>query len=282
MKKVFKNVIECYKDMGKHNSAAFSASVSFYFFLSLFPTIMFLCSLFTYLPLTTTDLMEFFASFVPEPILGTIEIIIDELYSHAKSMLPITAIATLWTANMGMLGLIRGLNGVLDIEDKRNYFLLRAIATLYTIILLVTLIGSLLIIGFGKHIVATILNQFPYLNGMLRFLLAIRSGIMFIILVLIFSLIYSFLPAKRQHFLQSLPGALFCATGWVIFTHFFSLYVSYFNAYSIYGNLTAIMILLVWLHMCFTILIMGAFINKYYQNSIAEKIEKIRSKRKKK
>jgi len=279
MKKVAANIYGFCKDMSRHNSAAFAASVAFFFFMSLFPTLMFLFSLFTYLPLTPSDLIEVMDSFVPHSLMPTLATVIDELYSYSRSLLPLTVVATLWTANMGMMGLIRGLNGVLDIEDKRNYFILRGIATIYTVILLIALVFSLLLIGFGRRIVSTIYYEYPKVAEFLNTFLLFRSIILFVILTLVFALIYTFLPAKKQRFMSSLPGAVVAALGWIVATFAYSIYINYFNGFSIYGNLTAIMILLFWMYMCFNILIAGAFLNKYYNASIENNYEKIRHKK---
>lgn len=267
MKKIINSLYTFFKDMSKHNSAAFAASVSFFFFMSLFPTLMFLFSLFTYLPLTSADLSEAFSAFVPNSFMDPINMVINELYRRSHSLLPITVIATLWTANMGMLGLIRGLNGVLDIEDNRNYFILRGIATIYTIIMLAAIILSLLLVGFGKHIATTVSVHLPHLSGAIYVLMLFRSLILFIVLTALFSLIYSYLPAKKQKFFQCLPGAILSAIGWIVITLAFSVYTNYFNGFSIYGNLTAIMVFLFWFYMCFSILIVGAFFNKYYHSA---------------
>lgn len=279
MKKLITNLYTFFKDMSRHNSAAFAASVAFFFFMSLFPTLMFLFSLFTYLPLTSADLLDVIDSFVPSTLMLTFKNVIEDLYSYSRSLLPITVIATLWTANMGMMGLIRGLNGVLDIEDKRNYFILRGIATIYTVILLIAIVFSLLVIGFGKRIVLTIDLEYPKVAEFLYSLLMFRSIILFVFLTILFALIYTFLPAKKQRFLSCLPGAVLAALGWIVATLAFSIYINYFNGFSIYGNLTAIMILLFWMYMCFNILIMGAFLNKYYNASIEKNYEKFRTRK---
>lgn len=279
MGKLFKNLYTFGQDMKKHNSAAFAASVAFFFFMSLFPTLMFLFSLFSYLPLTSTDVIDVVDSFIPASLIQSFDFVVDELFNSSSSLLPITAIATLWTANMGMMGLIRGLNGVLDIEDKRNYFILRFVATIYTVILLIAIIFSLFVIGFGKRIVATINLEYPKIADFLYSLLMFRSLVLFIFLTILFALIYTFLPAKKQRFKSCLPGAVLAALGWILATLAFSIYINYFNGFSIYGNLTAIMILLFWLYMCFNILIIGAFLNKYYNASIEKNYERLKNKR---
>lgn len=50
--------------------------------------------------------------------------------------------------------------------------------------------------------------------------------------------------------------------GWTVVTFGFSVYVTYFNGFSMYGNLTTIIILLIWLYVCMQLVLAGAFVNK--------------------
>jgi len=279
MKKLIKNIYDFSKDMSRHNTASYAASVAFFFFMSFFPTLMFLFSILKYLPLTPSDITQFLDSFIPEILMKTVNEIIDDIYNSSLSLIPITVIATLWSANMGMMGLIRALNGVLGLTDKRNYFVLRLVATLYTVFLLAGLIISLIIMGFGKTIVAYIISIFPEVGLLINRFLLFRSIIIFIVLVILFTLIYTFLPAQRQRFFRSIPGAIVAAAGWIVVSLVLSIYIRDFNGFSVYGNLTALMFVLFWIYMCFTLLIVGAFLNKYYKEAIDKRYDNYHIKR---
>ena len=277
MKKLFKNIIEFGKDMNRHNTAAYAASISFCFFMSLLPTLMFVFALVPYLPIDKYDIVVTIEAIVPNSLQASFAQIVEDIYNNSVSLLPITAIATLWSAGMGMVGLIRGLNGVLDVEDKRNYFLLRLIAVGYTILMLVVELLSIVILGFGRSILAGI-RQFFNIPQTVHNLFFFRAVFVWIILMIVFDLIYAFLPAERQRLSLSLPGAAIAALGWCVMTWAYSIYIDYFNGFSVYGNLTMIMVLLFWLYACFSLLIFGAFLNKYYKNYISKGYTKIRKK----
>lgn len=279
IKKAAGSIYRFGKDMGRHNSAAYASSVAFFFFMSLIPSLMFIFSLFRYLPLTETDITDLLKQFVPMALMPTAKGLVDSIYSSSVSVLPLTAIATLWTANTGMFGLIRGLNGVLELTDNRNYIVLRLIATLYTLFMLFGLIISLIIMGFGKKLLKLILRFIPRLDMSILNLIGLRYLIIFAILALMFTLAYTFLPAKNQNFLLSVPGAAIAALGWILVTWILSIYIEYFNGFSIYGSLTLIMALLFWLYACFTLLIFGAFLNKYYKTAFEHRLVRFKVKR---
>ena len=45
----------------------------------------------------------------------------------------------------------------------------------------------------------------------------------------------------------------------------FSIYVDRFNGFSTYGSLTTIIILMLWLYACMYIVMVGAFLNRYFK-----------------
>ena len=63
-------------------------------------------------------------------------------------------------------------------------------------------------------------------------------------------------------------GAAFSAAGWVLFSFFFSVFVENFSNYAtIYGSLTAIIILMMWLYFCMYILLIGGEVSMWLQHS---------------
>ena len=77
-----------------------------------------------------------------------------------------------------------------------------------------------------------------------------------------FVLLYTIVPSSKQNPWQQLPGALFAAICWLLFSFGFSLYFSNFSNYSyMYGSLAAVVLLMLWLYFCICILFIGAEIN---------------------
>ena len=262
LKRIIKKFIAFGTNMQVRNMPAFAASVAFYFVLSLFPTLMFICSLIPYLPITEGDLVTVVSRVLPESIEPTIVGVIDDIYRTSTSMIPIMAIAMLWTAAMGIMGLIRGLNGIFEVEDKRNYFLVRGIATLYTLIMIVVMMFMLILVLFGKTIVAHLEEMYPMLSTLLRVLLFIRGFLVWGILAVVLYIAYTFLPAKRQH-LQG-PGAVIASLAVCVVTWAFTIYIDKFHGFSTYGSMITIMVILFWYNTVFMLIMFGAAFNQYF------------------
>ena len=77
-------------------------------------------------------------------------------------------------------------------------------------------------------------------------------------------MIYAYIPNKKLKFLLQLPGAVFSAILWNLFSWAFSIYIGSINDFSTYGNLATIVIVMLWLYMCIYIVMIGAYVNKYF------------------
>lgn len=81
------------------------------------------------------------------------------------------------------------------------------------------------------------------------------------ILVLSFDVIFTALPNKKLHLKHQLPGAILCAFAWYVFSFGLSIYVNYFHGFSMYGSLTTIALVMLWLYICMYILMISAEFN---------------------
>jgi len=85
-------------------------------------------------------------------------------------------------------------------------------------------------------------------------------------LTVLFAMMYAYIPNEKLKFREQLTGAMFSAIIWSIFSWGFSLYVSRAGAYSIYGSLSIIVIVMLWLYFCMYIIMVGAYLNRYFNS----------------
>ena len=92
------------------------------------------------------------------------------------------------------------------------------------------------------------------------------------VLILFFWVIYVFLPNKKHRAKYQLPGAIFAAAAWMIFSGIFSVYVDKYNNYSsFYGTMTTIALIMVWLYGCMYVLFIGGIINRTWEERMDAK-----------
>lgn len=251
--------------MKKKDISTYAASTAFFFFLSVVPMLIMICTIIPYTPLTEDNLVELVTDLLPDQIDPLAESLISEVYDKSAGILSIALIATVWSAAKGVMALMKGLNSVNGVEEKRNYFVLRIIASFYTIVMLVGVILSLFVMVFGDQLVALALHRIPQLQRVVSFAMNFRFLFVWAVLSVLFAAVYAYVPDKKLAFREQIPGAVFSAVGWSVFSWAFSYYVTYGNSYGIYGSLSIIIIVLLWMYFCMYIILIGAYLNRYFE-----------------
>lgn len=243
--------------------SAFAAQAAFFIILSFFPFAMFLLTLLNYLPVSVEDLQAFILNILPETVTSVLDTILEELFiKTSKAVLSITVLAALWSASRGMLSLVRGLNAVYGHKETRNYFLIRGVSMLYTLVFAALLIVTLLLLVFGNQLYHFIIAKLPILGEAALIVMSLRFLVAMAILTLFFLLMYLVIPNRKSRLLYELPGAILTAGGWLGFSYLFSIYIDHMSNFSYtYGSLTVLAICMLWLYFCMYILFIGAEVN---------------------
>ncbi len=257
--------VDFFARMKKQKIGTHAASIAFFFFLSIVPMLMVLCMILPYTPLTEQNLLESVADITPDMVEPLLKSLIADVYDKSAGSLSVAVIATLWSAAKGVMALMQGLNAVNGVEEKRNYFVVRGIACLYTVVMLVVVILSLFLNVFGNQLVNLALHRIPQLNRLVSFIMNFRFLVVWVVLTLLFAAIYAYVPNHRLKLKEQIPGATFAAVVWSVFSWGFSIYVDYSDSYGIYGSLAIIIIILLWMYFCMYIIMVGACLNCYFK-----------------
>ena len=252
------------RQMKKQNISAYAASIAFFFFLSIVPMLMMLCAIIPYTPVTEENLVQAVTDVVPDMVDAMVVSLISDVYDRSGGIMSIAIIATIWSAAKGVMALTTGLNAVNGVEEKRNYFVIRVIACFYTIVMLLIVILSLVINVFGNQLVSIALYRLPQLERIVDFCMNFRFLVVWVVMTVLFAAIYAYVPNKKLKFREQIPGATFSAVVWSVFSWGFSIYVTYGNSYGVYGSLSIIIIVLLWMYFCMYIIMIGAYLNRYF------------------
>ena len=265
IRQLFAILLDFSGKMKKQNISAFAASTAFFLFLSIVPMLIMVCTIIPYTPLTEEDLVEAVTDLTPDQVDGLAESLISDIYKESAGVLSVALIATLWSASKGVMALMRGLNAINGVEENRNYFVVRVIASFYTIVMLIVVVLSLFLMVFGDQLVNLTLHRFPQLKQLVSFIMNFRFIFVWAVLSVLFAAVYAYVPDKKLAFREQIPGAVFSAVVWSVFSWAFSYYVTYGNTYGIYGSLSIIIIVLLWMYFCMYIIMIGAYLNRYFQ-----------------
>ena len=258
MKKKIRLITGFGRHMSKSNVNAFASSSAYFMFLSIIPIIILLCSL---LPLTTlqkSDLLKAVSEVMPSPIVPMMSSLIESLYNSTVGVTSVAAIVTVWSASKGMLSIMRGL----------------ILASFYTILLLIVLLLSLVFMVFGTTLVRLLNDRIPILDHLMSIAMHFKPLFSWGILTLVFMVIYAYVPNVKLKLTKQFPGALFTAISWNLFSWGFSAYIERFNDFGVYGSLSTIIVVMMWLYFCMYLLLVGAHINRFavpFRREILEK-----------
>lgn len=259
----FRRLLRLYK---QDEITVYAAQASFFLILAFFPFIMLLLTLIQFIPaVSKSDLLAILVRIMPDALDSLVVGIVDDLtLKSPATMISVTAVAALWSAARGIMGIERGLNRIYGTTDHHNYLMQRLICTGYTFLFTFVCVASLALLVFGDSLHRAFMKTFPLIGGFIGRLIDLRQLLAAVILLAAFVLLYTLVPEKKQNPWKQIPGAVFSVIGWLLFSYGFSLYINGFSNYSyMYGSLAAVILLMLWLYFCICILFIGGLINAF-------------------
>lgn len=241
----------------------YAGNASFFLLLSLFPILSLFLSLLPYTPLTVQTLLVFCEELVPAWMQAPLAYLIRTIYaSSSAAIVSLSAVLTLWSASKGMLSLLYGLNAVAEVRETRSYVRRRLLCMLYTVGMLLALFLTLGLYAGGQALLAALIARGFSPAGVLEPVLRHLHLYSLVLLTALFSAVFLALPNRRQRLFRVLPGAAAAAGAWVIFSEGYSFYVNHIaKASALYGSLSVLLLMLLWLYACISILFYGALFN---------------------
>lgn len=264
--RIKKHVIRIIATVNSHHTGAYAAQAAYFFVLSLIPIFLLLLAAVQFTNVTANEVLQAVMRVFPETVEPLIRSIIVQVYTQSQGVIPLTIVIALWSAGKGVLSVTSGLNTIYENTETRNYVYLRIRASLYTVIFLLAILLSLVLSVFGNSISLMVYEHIPFLSRVVDFIIRIRTFVTLIVLTIFWDLVYKFLP-NRQHMMKTtlrrqLPGAVFTACGWLLISFFFSVYLDVFTGFSsMYGSMTTIVLVMLWLYGCMYIILLGGEVN---------------------
>ncbi len=248
------------------NLAIIAAGMAFFFFLSIFPAIIAMISLYGLIvdPQEAHQQMSQLSSFLPEQVQHLIQKQSSRVSSMSGSRLSwgviLSILIGLWSSHKGIRAMFKAIDIAYDIENNRNFFKKNGLALLFTLIGVVLVIIILAVI-----VVFPSLSNHLDLHGIMNAILSWgRWVILGFIIVFYIGAIYKFGPARDYHGHKWLsPGAFVATILWLLASWGFSLFINNVSNFNrIYGSLAAIIILMLWFFLSGFIILLGAEINE--------------------
>ena len=265
LKKIFQKAATVSEDVTKAHVGAYAAQSAYFI-------ILLLLTLVQYTPVTKADVMTAVMQVFPSSVDSLMISIVNQVYNQSMGIIPVTIIVALWSAGKGVLAMTSGLNCIYECPETRSYIFLRIRSTIYTVLFIIVILLLLVVSVFGNSLNIFISTHAEFLEPLADWMIDKRALITPVVLMGFSLLIYKFLPNRKDRFVKQLPGAVFAAIGWMVISWVFSVYVDVFQGFSsMYGSLTTIVLIMLWLYFCMYSILLGGEFNKLLGDKIFQK-----------
>lgn len=243
-----------------------ASSISFNFFLAIFPSLLFFFTIIPFIPIEhfQQTLLDSIHDFVPHTTYETIKETVEDIVTRPRAgLLSIGFILTLYFSTNGINSLMEGFNSTFHTIETRSWIRQRLISILLVLIMTFLLIIAIGLMTFGTSLLSLILSD-KIINSMVYFVFIALSKWLTIIATLFFmiSFVYYLAPAKRRNFRFISAGSSLATILVIGTTLVINYYVDNFSQYNVlYGSIGTLLIILLWIYFNAFSLLIGFELN---------------------
>ena len=252
-------LIQLARRYASHDISHQGAALAYYLLFASFPLLIFISSLIAQLHLDFTLIVNTLAPILPAHILILAEDYLHYVSNHLSvSIIWFSAIFSVWFPMRATFCLLHAVRRAHDLPAPKNHLRYTFKVLFFTVLLLFCLILTLLLITLSERLIGALglTGSFGRLWSVLRF--AALGAVVFVAL----SALYAAAQDKPRHKRAILPGAALATLSWITLSFCYSVYAENFSNYStVYGALSTIVVLMIWLYLTALTLILGAELN---------------------
>jgi membrane protein len=253
------------REIWADNCLHLAAQLAFYFFLALFPALLFLVALISFLPVT--GLLEGITSMLSRVAPGdVIAIVRDQIVTIAQSdsggILTFGMLGTIWSMSSGMDAVISTLNQAYDIQEGRPWWKTKLTAIGLTLALAIFIVLSLALIMAGPAIGERAAASFGFGSVFTQIWNIVQLPVVFILVTLGVAIVYYYAPDAEQDWIWITPGSVLATLLWILSSIGFRFYITNFTSYNAtYGAIGGVIVLLLWFYVSSLAILAGAELN---------------------
>jgi len=242
-----------------------AAQLAYYFFLALFPALLFLVALVSFLPVQ--GLMDSIVGTLGRVAPGDVLAIVQEQIlriANDKSggLLTLGMLGTIWSTSSGVSGIISTLNQAYHIQESRPWWKVKALALGLTLALAVFIVVSFALVMVGPTAAEKTALWF-HLGAAFEWTWKIVQWPLVLALVSVaVAIIYYYAPDAEQQWTWISPGSVVATILWMATTLAFKVYIANFTSYTAtYGAIGSVIVLLLWFYVSSLAVLVGAELN---------------------
>lgn len=270
MKKIFKAYDDFVMYLRNSSVDAYAGQIAYFTILSFIPLLILFITITNNIPIIKDAYQEIIEDYIPNSFMPVLKDVLADAFSRTKAAVSISIVFTAWTAAKSIQAMTNGLNSVYGIKNTKPWIILRGKAVINTILYLLIICVLLFAILFGNEMQELIHKYIPQIDWFAgitnnRFWI----GNIFVVVTCIS--FYKYLPEHKVSFLSQIPGAVLAGVSAIGLSYALSIYVNKFNGFSMYGSLTSLILIMMWLYLIMYIVLLGAALNHYFFAKIFNK-----------
>lgn len=245
--------------------AGLAAQLAFYFLLAVFPALLFLVALLSYVPVDTAleSTLRQWNAVLPGDV---VRLIRDQVRQVAAGdgggLLTFGIAGAIWSSSSAMTAIIDALNRAYDIEEWRPWWRRRLIAAALTIALAVFAVVAFALVVGGADLAAWLADRGGFGIAFETAWALLQWPVALLLVVLAVDLTYYFAPNAETKWVWITPGSLLATGLWLAVSVGFRMYVQNFGNYTaVYGAIGGVIVLMLWLYLSGFALLIGAELN---------------------
>jgi membrane protein len=252
-----------------------AAQLAFYFFLALFPALLFVVSLLAYLPVepAVAELLMRLEGLLPPEAIALVRAEIDKLLKGDREGLITFGVAgALWSSSSAMMAVISTLNHAYDIDEWRPWWETRSIAIVLTFALALFVLVAFALVVAGGHLAAAVAAWGGFGAAFEPIWRTLQWPIALFLVIVAIDLVYYFAPNADTKWVWITPGSLLATALWLAASLGFRLYLRHVSDLAVvYGAIGSVIVMLLWLYLSAFAILAGAELNAEIDRALPER-----------
>lgn len=245
----------------RHDVSHRAAALAYFLLFSLFPILILISSFIGELDLAV--ILATLSRILPEQVLALAENYLGYAAQHTgNSLIFFSVVFSVWFPMRATDCLMHAVRRAYALPEPRHPLLYRFKVLLYTALLLLSIALTALLAVLSRNAAAALAALWGLPDGFAALWAGLRFLVLGLIVFIALSALYTIAQDRRVPLSAVLPGALVSTLAWIALSAVYSFYTEYISNYDlVYGTLSTVAVVLIWLYLSAIALIMGAEFN---------------------
>lgn len=263
LKELFLGVVN---ELQNDNLIVRASSMSFFFFLAIFPTIIFFFSLIPYIPVENYDvvLLGYLFEVIPIGVYDILETTIHDIVSIQRGgVTSLNFLLAFVFSSTGVTAMLNAFNKSDDLYKKRSFLTKQFVSLKLISLVSAMFLVSISLVILGDKTIKSLLVRYELYNNFTYYLIVLGKYLLvFFAFFNVVALIYYYAPAVKEKFRYFSVGAVFTTFSLILLSSLLKVYFSLLSNFNqLYGSLGVFIVTMLFVYLNCIILLLGFEIN---------------------